>query len=347
MYATLDEHRKRIYGIRNYIKMTKEIAMIPSQYPEEGAANKLKGFICMPQKRSYDYSLIIVTLYGVFESYVEKIVCAYLLALNKQIKMYNQLPGAICRSHTALSTKLLSVNSSKFGQIKEGEVIANLNSCLNQTDDDYKLNIDAFRQHSSNFRTDSLREFFKMIGIGNVENRIAQDPSLNAFIQATMGEEGEGGTYPTTKYFEKIEDLVERRNVVAHGSEADDLLSLDILDEYAQYVKLMIDAIYNVLFDEYCSLLVEKSIAKKLGKAIKVYNNQVICINSANNLIKINDIIIGKSVVGKIHWGHIQSLQIDGNDVQEVPVEESKDIGIAVSFHAKDNYEYYLLSNNF
>jgi hypothetical protein len=28
-------------------------------------------FITMPQKRSFDYSLIIVTLYGVFENYVE------------------------------------------------------------------------------------------------------------------------------------------------------------------------------------------------------------------------------------------------------------------------------------
>ena len=345
MHATFEEHYAKISAVREYIKMIKDIADIPNQNPNEQASRILKNFLSMPQKRSYDYSLAIITLYGIFESFVEKVVCAYLSALKSQIKTYSQLPEQIRKNHTILSTKLIGINSSKYGEVKENEIIANLHSCLNQTGDEYKLNLSAFRQHTSNFRMGSLRDFFKQVGIDNIEQLIIRDFNLTKFIQSTMGGEDVETTLPISKYFEIVEDLVERRNVVAHGSEIDDLLSLDILDEYSEYISILIAAIYNALLIEYYSVMVTSGIAKNMGTAIKVYNNHIVCLNSANTLIKKGQVLIGQSSKNNIYWGKIESIQINRVDVDEVLPEQAIDIGMAVSFSAKETYTYYFYPN--
>lgn len=346
MRATIEEHCAKVMAVREYIKMIKDIAEIPIQNPDEQSAKELKKFLSIPQKRSYDYSLIIITLYGAFESFVEKIVCAYLSSLKHQIKIYSQLPESIRNSHTLLSTKLLGTNSTKYGEIKESEIIANLNSCLNQNENEYQLNLNAFRQHSSNFRTNSIRDFFKTVGIDNIDQIIAKDPDLTTFIQSSIGEADITPELPVSKYFEIIEDLVERRNVVAHGSDVDDLLSLDILDGYAEYIFLLMRAIYNSLLQEYYSVMITAGIAKNMGQAIQVYDNRIVCLNSANTLIKVGQVLIGENNKGHLHWGRIESIQINRDNVDEVPSEKAENVGMAVSFYAKSTYTYYLYSNN-
>lgn len=346
MRATYEEHCAKVGAVREYISKIRDIADMPIQYPNEETAKKLKEFLSMPQKRSYDYSLIIVTLYGIFESYVEKTVCAYLSALKNQIKIYTQLPEPIRKSHTILSTKLMGNNSTKYGEVKANEIIANLHSCLNQDENEYRLNINAFRQHSSNFRTESIREFFKHAGVDNIDQLIAQNNRLTEFIRSMMGDTGIDSALPVSKYFEIIEDLVERRNVVAHGSEVDELLSLNILDEYAQYIFLMMGAIYNAVLQEFYSVMIDVGIAKSMGSAIKVFDNRIVCLNSANTLIKPGQILIGANNKGQLHWGEIESIQINNSGVEEVLPEQAENIGMAVSFLAKETYTYYLYFNN-
>lgn len=236
--------------------------------------------------------------------------------------------------------------NGKYGEIKESEIIANLNSCLNQNENEYQLNLNAFRQHSSNFRTNSIRDFFKTVGIDNIDQIIAKDPDLTTFIQSSIGEADITPELPVSKYFEIIEDLVERRNVVAHGSNVDDLLSLDILDGYAEYVFLLMRAIYNSLLQEYYSVMITAGIAKNMGQAIQVYDNRIVCLNSANTLIKVGQVLIGENNKGHLHWGRIESIQINRDNVDEVPSEKAENVGMAVSFYAKSTYTYYLYSNN-
>lgn len=347
MRTTLIEHCAKVDAIREYIKTLKDIAKVPDQHPDEVSAKTFKEFISMPQKRSYDYSLIIITLYGIFESYVEKMMCAYLNSLEKHVHLYNDLPEIMRKSHIDLSTKLIGVNSAKYGKINPNEIIANLHSCLNQLEGEkYQLNIEAFRQHSANFRIDVLREFFNQAGVENIQNYIAQDPDLTSFIRETMGETESKQQLPVTKYFETLEDLVERRNVVAHGSEVDDLLSLDYLDEYAQYIYVLMNSIYNSVLLEFFSIIIEVGSVENLGTPIDVFDNRIVCINSANRLIKVGHILISKNTKGKIRWGSIESIQINGHDVPEVASDQSVDIGMAVSFSAKTTHTYYFYPNN-
>lgn len=345
MRSTYEEHRAKVENVREYIEVLKNIADIPSQHPEELASKELKSFVSMPQKRSYDYSLIIITLYGIFESYVEKMICAYLDTLKVQISSYNDLPEALRRSHIDLSTKLLGASSAKHGEIKPAEIIANLHSCLNQSSANYQLNVEAFRQHSSNFRKDTLREFFNQAGVDSIQNHIINDPALTSFIRTTMGDEESEAAVPASKYFEKLEDLVERRNVVAHGSKVDDLLSFDYLDEYAQYIYLLMSPIYDGLLEAFYTMAIKANTIDMLGTPIAVYDNKIVCINSSNFPIKVGHILIARNSEGKLKWSPIESIGVNGNFINEISPDQAIDIGMSVSFIAKKNYTYYRYPN--
>lgn len=344
MRATFEEHYSKLAAVKEYIEKLKETNDVVLQHPDEESAKEFKKLISMPQKRSYDYSLIIITIYGVFESFVEKIVCAYLSKLSYYIPKYDSLPELLKKNHIELSAKLIDSSSPKYRELSPKDIIANLHSCLSQTETGYHLNIDAFRQHTSNFRADSLRDFFKLSAVDRMQDHIIKDEALTSFIRSSMGDTA-GSTLPPDKFFEYLEDLVERRNVVAHGSDVDDILSLDYLSDYATYIGFLMQAIMNGMFSELYAILLNTTATFELGKPIKIYDNRIVCINSFNQHIRVGDIIISKNTKGSLRFGPIKSIQINGKECKEVGVDRAVDVGLAVPFHAKDVYSYFLLSN--
>lgn len=184
-------------------------------------------------------------------------------------------------------------------------------------------------------------EFFIQAGAENVQEYITKDSQLTGFIRKTMGEDESEEKLPFSKYFEMLDDLIERRNVVAHGSEVDDLLSFDYLDQYAEYISLLMAPIYEALLYDYYCITIKANTVNTLGLPIKVFNNSIVCINSSHYGIKVGDTLIGMNSQGEIQWGAIQSIEIDGKRVQEVPSLQAVNVGVVVPFKAKDIYTYY------
>ena len=362
MRDTYKEYRTKVEEIRKYIATLQQLKKLPEKYlkkfPESDSEEpiekelknlieELKKFVTMPQKRRYDYSLAIIILYGIFESYVEKIMCAYLNMLCSNVQSYSDLPESLRTHHIELSTKLMGTKSLKYRELKPSDIIAKLHSCLSQGSNPYQINIEAFTQHSTNFRMDSLHEFFSHIGITNIKLFITKDAELTRFIRTSKGLEADGEPLQDDTYFEKLHDLVERRNQVAHGSEVDELLSLEILDEYAQYISLLLMPIFDCLQASFYSILVEKKLVVCLGVPIRTFkNNTVVCINSNNNTIRLKDTIIAQTGEGSLRWGEIQSIMINSNPVTEVLSTQAADIGMQVDFVAKDTYTYYLFPSD-
>ena len=346
MYTTYREHCIKIETIRNYISTLKEMSSAVTLYPDEKTSELLKHYLSLPQKRIYDYSLIIVTLYGVLENFIVSIMSAYLKAITSVVKNYADLPEKLRKNHVELSTKLLNADYGRYRNIDPNEIIRNLHSCLNQADEEYVLNINAFCQHSANFRIDTIRAFFATVGINNIQAAIVNDDSLVSFLKKAIGDITGDARLPDDKIFETLNSLVERRNTVAHGSPVDDLLSLDYLDEYAQYILLLMNPIYRCLQEAFFTLAIHSGVTHCLGKAIKVYDNRIVCINSSRCFIKKGYVLIAENGDGKLNWGTIDSIEVDKVDVPSINPSEAIDIGMAVSFSAKDNYIYHVYQHD-
>lgn len=342
MELTVEEYCGKIQEVRDYIKKLRDTSTCLENVKNDAAVTIFKEYMSLPQKRSYDYSLIIITLYGILEAFNEQIACAYLSRLSTQITEYSKLPEDIQKNHVGLSLRFINSNSKKYGIIDQGAVVSNLNSCLNQKDGAYTLNLNAFRQHTANFREEIIREFFNQIGCQNIDKEICLDEDLTAYIRQSDGGDDTETEIPQSKYFEIVEDLVERRNVIAHGSEVDEILSINILDEYAQYLSFLLKAIYRSLLKEFFNIVISDKKMGNLGTAIKVYNNCIVCINSNHKLIRKGDTLIAKNIKGHLKWGKIQSIQIEKENVNEIKEDQSINIGMKVDFLAKENYTYYI-----
>ncbi|GAA4653613.1 hypothetical protein GCM10023142_07510 [Anaerocolumna aminovalerica] len=346
MKSTLDEYLIKIDNLINYIDQTQHLYEVVKENRDSKISSEFVKFHTDLNKRTYDYNLVIITLYGIWEGFVEQIVAEYLSELNDCVNEYKNLPEAIKENHVGMSADLLKYTNilSKYEHILINEVIANLNSCLNGKEK-YKINVDAFTYHSTNFRKDAIRDFFKNIGVFNITNTITKSKAMVNFFTEYDGELlSNMKKYQENNYYEYLEDLVERRNQIAHGSDIDELLSLDILINYSQYVKALIISIYEIIEYELFKNKFHNTEKVELGKPIKVIDSSIICINNKHLNIKTNDYIYGYNMDSKeLRFGQVLSIQINNEAVNETSIECDEAVGLKVNFSAKDKYTYFYL----
>lgn len=337
MRSTYEQSKLKLDSLKRYVDNLDTLNWVILKYSQGMFDGKPTLDINLTEKKVYDYSLAIIQLYGIFENFLECIVCAYLSALSKQITLYQNLPETVREHNLSLSAKLLGNNFSKYDSVTPEELVRNLHSCFDVASDSYCLNITAFRQHASNFREDSMREFLHNAGICNVDKMISTNEKLKAFFGITSGE-----SVPLSKYFEYLKDLVQRRNIVAHGEMEDNILSSAWLKQYIEYISLLMDSIYGAVLDTYYALMIKNGSAKYLGQPIETFGDSIVGINSKNTAIKVGHILIARNAKGVLYWGKIESMQINNIPTEEVTAEQAVAIGIKTTFKVKPQYNYYI-----
>lgn len=346
MESVLKEYIKKIENLLNYVKKIQEINGLARKVYEEELAIKVQELIGEPSKRVLDYNLVIITLYGILEGFIEQIVKTYLDELSKSISKYEDFPEEIKKNHLLFSAELIkNCNKlSKYSHISEQNVITNLYNCI-AVDRTHSLNVEAFTHHSSNFRKDTIREFFKNIGIENITCGICKNEIFRKyFYDYERLEEQDLEAYSEESFFQILDEIIERRNAIAHGSDVDDILSLAILENYIYYIKAIIVSIFgisngNLNKEKFCN---GNKIV--LGKPLAVYNNSIVGLYSQNNKIEVGMLMYAKnSTNGEIRFGKIISMEHNRQKINSVDKENNLLLGIKVDFHAKKDWEYGFL----
>ena len=110
----------------------------------------------------------MILLYGLFEQYVEELIVAYLLELEHTVPNFGDMPEKIKKSHTELSAQLLL--NSQLDKYRDrcnvSDVVQRMHLCVNG--ENFRLNTLAFIDHKSNFRIESLNQFFASVGISGI-----------------------------------------------------------------------------------------------------------------------------------------------------------------------------------
>ena len=346
MKNILIEYDKKIEDLISYINNVQEIKKILSTKRTEPLDIKLQKLYNQTSKRIYDYNLIIITIYGILEGFIEQIIKTYLTMMGESVKKYSELPEEIKKNHIQFSAELIK-NCNKFSKYSlnsERCIVENLYNCINSKEN-FTLNVDAFTNHSSNFRKESIREIFKNVGIINITHDICQEEVMKQyFINYENIEEKDFESYSEDSYYLILDDIVERRNCIAHGSDVVEILSLDILKNKVVYIKALVESIYNICNKNLQIFRYNNNEKINLGKPITVYDNSIVCINSQNVLIKEGMMVyaINKDLT-EIRYGRILSIQENGIDIKEINVDNNVAIGIKVDFYAKKDWKYLVL----
>ncbi len=346
MESIWEEYLKKINNLDSYIKKLIEIEqMIGGDY-KESLSLKVQDLCKILSKKLYDYNLIIITIYGIFEGFIEQIIKEYLVNLSTYIKDYEDLPEIIRENHIELSADLLKscTKYAKFSHLSQEVIIGNLNSCISG-EPNYIINVDAFTNHSSNFRKDAIRESFRGIGIFNIIQGICNDKQFRQyFIDYGEADEFDLKHYTEDSYFTILKDIVERRNYIAHGNDVDDILSLPILENYVIYIRYMMEAIYNIVLKQLINIHFENGKKVFLGFPQEVYNNSIIGIESQYNKVFVGMHVFAQNpVTNEVRIGRILSIEVDRNRVTEISECDNILIGIKVDFYVKNNYKFGIL----
>lgn len=164
----------------NYLEATREIlrlkynAEILKKFKKNH--NKIKVKI-----RQYEYKLLIISVYGSIEKLFENTIKEYIEKLNKNILEFSELPLKIRENNFLFSAKLIEkmTKSSKYTNvIEKEEIIEKLYTTIKKVEN-YELNAIAFTDHSTNFRSNSINEFFSKVDIIQINDKI----KLNKFFK--------------------------------------------------------------------------------------------------------------------------------------------------------------------
>jgi hypothetical protein len=359
MINSLGVFKKGIADLRKYVEIgiieqnkllaslteAGELTYLETRFVEfQGKFDEIKT-----SKRMFDYSTVIISLYGFLERFIENSAKEYLRYLNKTIKDYKNLPQAIQDNHYEVSAILLTnLKIDKYRNlVSKEDIITNLYYCL-QNSGSYALNVDAYTHHTANFRQGVINEFFSSLGIKGISSLVKNHPGFKSYILKVKPEiELAYSNIEESVIYQTLDDLAQRRNDISHGVEGIEILSSEILLDYINYLEQYSEAICDVVFEtllpyevSHCAIVLKKPIA--------IYKNSIICLNLEEAPITIGDRIISKTVLNnseiKYSHGKVLKLQINNQDHRQIrPSVGGTNIGIEVDFKVKENQEFFLV----
>jgi len=352
MWPCFVQLQSHLQSLRHYIDGLARLDRIVSfdySYIQDGEGKTLisdvqNHFRSSNNKSLYDYTTVIVSLYGYLERYIEGLIGEYIDCVMGLSSRFEDLPEPIRTKHLDLSLELSrKVNQQRYlGSVRLEDIVANLHACY-RTPTTYKLNSLAFAQHSANFRHDVVTNTFPQCGIQGVAQAIRQVEPFTSFLEREDSERDVQGYLANddTIVFFRLDDLASRRNDVAHGSPVDEVLSNDLLRTYVDFVEAYAEGLAVVVYEESLPLMCKQATA--LGSPIRIYNDHIVCVNLFEGQIAVGDILIAKTNQSSrpFKGGPIKS--IERNHVPRESVEGGSDvqIGLRVEFHAKHNHQFY------
>lgn len=289
-------------------------------------------------KRQFDYSVVIISLYGCFEQCIEDLIKEYLVIIVNKYNRYSELPKNIQDNNVNLSIILLTkLDQSKYiGIVSKENIINNLHECI--YNDKSRINYDSFCQHNANFRIQTISEVFKNIGFNNILKEITKNEELkNIYLKENGNCNYE--SLELNNVFSFVNELADRRNKIAHGS-IDDILQIELQKVLVKKIELFMQEINKIIF--------KKTIPYRIGesyKISKVYEakGKLLCCQISNITVKLMDILFIKRN-DKFELAKIIDIEIEHKKNKLVTANEDIDVGLKLDINTKPNDEYWLYS---
>ena len=293
------------------------------------------------------YNAVIISIYGCYEAYVDKLASMLLDFWVENASNYEQITETIRNKHIQKSGEFLS-NPQRYQNmgITEQIVIKNLDMCL-LNKKLFVLNKELILSHSGNLNSTQLMQFLAELGLKECRTRIINSFQYIEYISKKY----ELSTEEAKKIihnrnnddnflFKELTQLVEQRNRVAHGWNVDERLSKEyLLDNLIPFMKMLGCVISELFIDEFVGILYKTGVLKEFDDAINVINNRILCINIKDANLKRNGYIFANN---KKRYVMLNILEIQSNNqtVEEI-MGGDKNIGILVDSDIKKNWKFY------
>jgi hypothetical protein len=293
-------------------------------------------------RRRFDYAAFSVALYASFEKFVEDLVGAY-ARLEAQRVEYAKLPQKLMDKHLTGTAELLRrrrLGAGRYVGMDELGVIKNLFECLNGNRP-YTLNEVVLSDHDSNLRASEVDAVFATVGIDKICDQACRADAMVSWYCKIQGlDMPPGDGVNRTVIDERLKDIVERRNQVAHrGGNPMNLLGRAGMSEAVEFIESLAASLFGFVVGRYLDAHHAASpnrieLALRDGDGPYKGRTVVVVHKPPRRLFIGQPVFVIVESTGA-RWGRIRTLRIDNVDVQEVAVDGNAPNGVGVDLGFK------------
>lgn len=285
-------------------------------------------------QRRFAYIGCISALYSSFENFAERVAlrfCEMLLARpsNLSPEQMSSLRRRYVHNASALLSQSLGVG--RYRDITNLDVAKSLASCLDDSTSSFDLLLELIALHSSNLRWDSLCELFHW-AVPDLQNMIRRSDAVQGWGSRT--DNVSERTLPDILRNE-LDDLVERRNEVAHRAIPDEIQSYERLLAKVDFIDVISLGLVASLASLILGVSIENGETVSLGTPSEFFQKKrIVVISPLESPVSEGDCILlpGSSAT---RWGHVLEIQVDNNRVSEAPA--GVEVGLLLDFEARKN----------
>ncbi len=304
-------------------------------------------------RRRIDYAAFIVGLYAAFERFVEDLVWSH-AELAASSAVYIDLPDGLRGKHLRASAELLArgrLGEGRYAGLTSVDVVSNLHSCLSGTTP-YRLNRPAIVQHETNLRAATVHEVFAAVGVEGVNDAARRSqPFLRWYAEHNDIESPPDPFVPATLIELRVNDLVERRNQVAHnGGALTDALGAAEMGELLKFIRAYGHALFTVV----AGLYLDRRYVKRsdeslsLGQSLEgpYKDGHVAVVARPACRLAQGQAVLGVTAGRVDRWGVIESLKVDDVAVPAVEASTSSTVslvGMQLDFKVSDKTKLHVV----
>jgi hypothetical protein len=344
--STLDELISELDELRSLVESIDPVNAVLSRHADQ----VVQRYVSI--RRRFDYAAFIVALYASFEKYVENLITAYIRLEAKRVS-YTDLPKKLTDKHLAGTAELLGrrLGDGRYAGLNELDVVRKLYSCLSG-EKPYDLNEAAVITHDANLRASEVDALFSSVGIEKICDRACKADAILSWYRDVQGLD----TTPQdgikrTIIDERLKDIVERRNQVAHrGGNPTDLLGREKMNETLGFIECLATSIFGLIVGLYLQAYHATSSARielilRDGDGPFKHRTVVIVEKPAHRLYVGQPVFVLVQSTGA-RWGRIQSLRVDDLDVMELEPNRkvSKGVGVGLDFKFPNSTDAKLIA---
>lgn len=313
MDLVIDLLKNDLLELRNHLRFIEQINVDILPTSSNYEYNKSSS------KRKFDYSSLIISLYGLVENYIERFCFEYTENIEKIIPSYDLLEEKFTDCHLNLSIELIKKVTEnkhlKFANINRENIINNLSHCIS-IKTNYRLNKEAFTINTGNLKHSKICETIGFLNI-KLEEKLRQINCFNVHTENT---------------FNKIDDLVQRRNEISHGN-IQDILDTTAVEPYIDFTENYLLSIGQILQQE----LIKLDLQIRKNNSIEIsdvvyFSPKIIGIANGAGL----DLKNGDKLLIEKSFNIVNSCEI-----VEIKHFENKDVTLKLNKNIKKTYKFY------
>ena len=288
--------------------------------------------------RWQDYALAITLVYGALETFVIDLASDYLAWVFGGLPRFEDLPERIRNSYVSLAADHMVRSRSPHyrGRATTADIANSVVKCLAAGADSRMVIVECLLHKEANFRVKMIDEFLGRVGITGASRLVMNEACFREHVRLSYP-----NPTPTDLQtaLQRLDELGDRRNEVAHGT-INDSLSLGIVADDVKFLRALGAALDQVAEDKIAQELLKKC-GRGLGKVHNVFDHTVVALDMEGVVAEVGDLVAVSSGHG-VRSGRIKRIEINNTAVLKTEV-ATPNAGLELTTRVKGSFQFAVI----